>query len=354
MSIDTLPRPRPRVHLHHAAGGSPLLAAIVGIDSDAGRLLADALARHGDAVRLAAVVEPRAGIWELRPGLAGVARFDDLAGLIASGIAVDLLVVAASDEPLLSVVGRAVDQRWHVLCDRPFTYDMAVAGELVAAALDRQRRLMLASPRRFMAASAVDLVDAGAFGAVWHVAASWKRAGAPGADTRWRDQPDAVVEQLAGPLLELALPFFGAAVPRALRVTTPLGGRIQTAIIQVELTGGGVLDLATGEEPTLVGPDQSALAVWGARAELTARLPVGDGPQSAQASPPLLRPTGGGWRPIARFRTLAECYAEAFDAALQAIGGGDPAGAGDPLGPIALGAALRASIERKGAPVWLR
>lgn len=338
---------RPRGAPLRSTRTSPFRVALIGPGSVAGLRIVRALEKEVD-VEVVAVVADDVGPWAELPIFRRVRTFDRFGELVDSGIPIDLVLIAASREPLAEVVAAALAQSWHVLSDPLFAEEETTAVELVSRAFERCRRLLLLSARRFMAAPALRLVQVGAFGADLHLVATWWRAAGPGTDLRWLVEDDAVLTHLACPLLDLTLPFFGGAHPRSFSVTVPPHDRDGMAMIRVELVGGGRLDLTVGADRSRGGPEECTLALWGGQgsALVAARVPTGaDNPQSAQATPPRMCVAGGSrWEPIGRFLTVDECYREALRAALRAIDG-PGAAAPDALPAIRLGEHVRRAMR---------
>jgi hypothetical protein len=234
--------------------GPPTLAAAVYADE-----LAGLIALPPAGVSLVARVDAHHPVGS--GDVAGVPVFETLEELIASGIAVDLLLLAGSATPPAPLVRRALEQRWTVVCGGFPTYDEVELRELLDLAETAGRSLLGGPPSG--ALTIPPLVDAGAD---TRVEMLWTRPAGAGSVHAYAVQPAPLVDELAPWLVAIALPYLGGAAP--LRVRARLSGRWRSpgATVLVQLAGGGQLEIEIAHDRFTTGPDTAGMRLSGAGA----------------------------------------------------------------------------------------
>jgi predicted dehydrogenase len=219
--------------------------------------------------------------------------FATLDALIASGIEVDLLLVASWLESQAPLIRRALGERWHVVCDDTFTDDPAEAAALLALARSVDRSLIAGPPSGFLARRLAELDPAGTLGVVTTIDAAWTRPAADmPADTQMTD-PGILVEELLPGLLSVALPFFGAATPTRVDVWRSPPGEVPRAKVTVDVGAGARLTLDLAHDPVAGGRDGASMRIAGARTiEVNPAVPLAEC-YAAQLGIGVLAVTGG-------------------------------------------------------------
>ena len=164
----------------------------------AGAVFHEPLIRACDGLEVAAVLTSRDH--PLRVGTVG--------DLIARS---DLVVVASPNETHFPLARDALEQRKHVVVDKPFTVTVAEADELIALAKQQRRMLTVFHNRRWAADFLTVREILPKLGEISLVEANWDRF-RPEVRQRWREQAGSGTGLLAdlGPhMIDEVLQFFG-------------------------------------------------------------------------------------------------------------------------------------------------
>ena len=294
----------------------------------------------------------------------GVPMFDSTRELAESGLPIDLVVVCVRDSMHAEVVGDAVIQGWHVLCEKPLAEDRRQAEVLFRMAERQGVYLGDGLQRRYMTPQIDRLAADGTLGGLRRVDAFWFRHdGMP----EWRkllQRRGGVLADLGTHLLSQTVPLFGSAA--AVRVTTRASsvmsgaGVEDEALVIIDFEGGGLLTIQCAFDRTLeAGRDEVGLLVVGDHGEISTPLLTGETEEEAGRLLPVLRertPEGVVRRELDRLRTVGECHLQlaAYVVAGVRLGGSTPQAEVDfELRLMGLLDAAYASAIRGGEPVLL-
>lgn len=327
---------------------------------------------EANGARVVAVVEPAyrperplAGAPE---GVQVFASGDDVhqAVLARRLPAISLAIVCVPDRLHKEVTAQCLDRGWHVLCEKPLTYDVQDARDLYRLAAERGRWLGQALQRRFMTPQIAQLVREGAVGAVELATFTWLRSnGIPPARL-------ATPGPLGGVLADLAvhgLSHLGEVVPigQLAELTATLArpgrGTIETEALVLGRLGTGArigLEVSYHREtlPKAGGsiPDVVRLMVRGATGMIVAELPTHHTAAEVAGLRRELRPVHGDPRPLEALRSTDQCHALLARHAVGAVRRGTPASPEEQARELSVIAAIEAayrSDERGGTAVSL-
>ena len=237
----------------------PLRVAIVGGASLAAAVWAAALdgALSGRA-SLVARVDPNTPAG-LRPrGVVPV--FSTLGELISSGIEIDLILFGDWVAPQADLVRRALEQRWHVVCDGFATDIRTRMPELRRVATNERRLLITKLPKHARPVSPVTTAGtvAAEGSAMW---LRWTRPAAPGTPHVFVTTPRPLVDELVPWLLTMVRPSFGAASPLQVRAELSKPSDPPQATVRVEFTSGEWVEIVIAHDRRMTGRDTAGLRV---------------------------------------------------------------------------------------------